>query len=56
MGHCCSFDELHTTDISIMMEVLAKVDKYDTIVLTNIAPGLFLQLAAENADVNEETL
>ena len=38
------------------MEVLAKADEYGTGVPTNIAPGPFLQLAADNTDINEETL
>ena len=55
MVHCCSYDELHAANTSIPAEVLAKVDEYGTVVPTNIAPGPFLQLAAENTDINEET-
>ena len=56
MGHCCSCDEQHARNTSIAAEVLAKADEYGTVVLTNIAPGPFLQLAADNTDVNEEIL
>ena len=56
MGHCCSYDELRAADTSIAAEVLAKADEYGTVVPSNIAPGPFLQLAADNTDINEETL
>ena len=56
MGHCCSYDEMRATDTSIASEVLAKAQEYGTVVLTNIVPGPFLQLAADNTDINEETL
>ena len=56
MGHCCSYDEMRATDTSIAAEVLAKAQEYGTVVPTNTVPGLFLQLAADNTDINEETL
>ena len=56
MAYCCSYDELRATDTSIAAEILAKADEYDIVVPTNKAPSQFLQLAAENTDVNEETL
>ena len=56
MGHCCSCYELRATDTNIAAEILTNADEYGTVVPTNIAPGLFLQLAADNTDVNEETL
>ena len=56
MGHCCSYDKMRVTDTSIAVEVLAEVQEYRTVVPTNIVPGLFLQLAADNTDINEETL
>ena len=37
------------------MDVLAKADEYGTVVLTNIAFTPFLQLTADNTDVNDET-
>ena len=56
MGHCCSYDKIRATDTSITVEVLAKAQEYGTVVPTNIVPGPFLQLAADNTDINEETL
>lgn len=47
---------MRAPDTSIAAEVLARVQEYGTIVPTNIAPDPFLQLAADNTDINEETL
>ncbi|KAK3710252.1 hypothetical protein QZH41_006783 [Actinostola sp. cb2023] len=38
------------------MEVLAKSEEYGTVLPSNISPGSFVQLAADNNDFNEETL
>ena len=56
MGHCSSYDELQTVDTSLPIEVLAKTEEYGTIIPSNIFPGLFVQIAADNNDLNEETL
>ena len=56
MGHCCSYDHLRAVDTSIPKEVLAKAQEYGTVVPSNICPGLFAHLAADNDDINEETL
>ena len=42
--------------ISIATVVLAKVQEYGTVVTSNICPGSFPHLAADNNDINEETL
>ena len=56
MGHCCSYDDLRAVDTSIATEVLAKVQEYGTVETSKICPGSFAHLAADNNDVNEETL
>lgn len=56
MGHCSSYDELKAVDTSLAMEVMAKAEEYGTVVPSNISPGAFVQLAADNNDLNEETL
>ena len=38
------------------MEVIAKPEEYGTVVPSNITSGPFVQLAADNNDLNEETL
>lgn len=56
MGHCCSYDEMRAVDTSAAMEVLAKTEEFGTVIPSNISPSIFLQLAADNNDINEETL
>ena len=56
MGHCSSYDDVRVVDTSIAMEVLAKAEEYGTVIPSNILPGAFVQLAADNNDLNEETL
>ena len=56
MGHCSSYDELQAVDTSLATEVLAKADTFGTVIPSNISPGAFVQLAADNNDLNEETI
>ena len=56
MGHCVSYDEMHAVNTSIAEEVLAKVEEFGTVIPTNIKPGAFVQIAANNKDLNEEAL
>ncbi|KAK3746851.1 hypothetical protein QZH41_000040 [Actinostola sp. cb2023] len=56
MGHCSSYDEMRTVDTSIALEMLAKAEELGTVIPSNIVPGPFVQLAADNNDLNEETL
>ena len=56
MGHCVSYDEMRAVNTSIAEEVLAKVEEFGTVIPTNIKPGTFVQIAADNNDLNEETL
>ena len=56
MGHCVSYDEMRAVNTSIAEEVLAKVEAFGTVIPTNIKPGTFVQIAADNNDLNEETL
>ena len=56
MGHCCSYDDLRAVDTSIATEVLAKVQEYGTVVTSNICPGSFSHLAADDNDINKEAL
>ena len=54
MGHCVSYDEMRAVNTSIAEEVLAKVEEFGTVIPTNIKPGAFVQIAANNKDLNEE--
>ena len=56
MGHCSSFDEVEAVDISLAIKVTVLLEQMGTIILSNISPGLFIQIAADKNAVNEETL
>ena len=56
MGHSSSYDELQAVDTSLATEVLAKVETYGTVIPSNFSSGSFVQLAADNNDLNEETI
>ena len=54
MGRCVFYDEMRAVYTSIAEEVLAKVEEFGTVIPTNIKPGAFVQIAANNNDLNEE--
>ena len=56
MGHSVSYDEMRAVNMSIAEKVLAQVEAFGTVIPTNIKPGAFVQIAADNNDLNEETL
>lgn len=56
MGHCSSYDDVEAIDTSLAKEVLAQSDLSGIVVPSNIVPGGFVQAAADNNDLNEETL
>jgi len=56
MGHSSSYEELLAVDRSLATEVLTKAETYGTVIPSNISPGSFVQLAADNNDLNEETI
>ena len=56
MGHCSSYDEIGSADTGLAKEILAKSQNCGTVIPSNISPGAFIQFAAYNNDLNEETL
>ena len=57
MGHCVSYDDVEIMDTSLAKELLAKAELYGGVVMpTNITSGSFVQAAADNNDINEETI
>ena len=56
MGHCSSYDEMRAIDTSAALEVLAKANEFGTVIPSNISPGPFIQIAADNNNLNGETL
>ena len=56
MGHCSSYEEIEQVETSLANESLARADISGVIIPTNINPGTFIQMAADNNDINEETI
>ena len=56
MGHCCSYEEAELVDTALANEIIAKSDETGVIIPSNIHPGVFVQTAADNNDINEETI
>ena len=56
MGHCSSYEDVEAVDTSLAMEAVAKSNLFGVITPSNILPGVFIQAAADNNDINEETL
>ena len=56
MGHSSSYDEVRAVDTSLAKEVLAKAETTGTVIPSNISSGSSIQLAADNNDLNEETI
>lgn len=47
---------MRAVDTSAALEVLTKAEEFGTVIPSNITPGIFVQLAADNNDINEEML
>lgn len=56
MGHCSSYEEIEQVETSLANESLARADVSGVIIPTNISPGAFIQMAADNNDINEESI
>ena len=55
-GHCISYDELERLDTAIANEIIQKHETDGIVLPNNIRPGRFIHFAADNNDLNEETL
>lgn len=56
MGNCSSYDEVERVHTSLAKEVVAKSLLNNAMLPSNISPNGFIQVAADNNDINEETL
>ena len=56
MGNCSSYDKIKSVDSSLAVEILAKSEQNQVVVPSNISHNVFIQAAADNNDINEETL
>ena len=55
-GHCSSYDDVEAMDTSIANEIIAKSDVFGVVLPSNISTGVFVQVAGDNNDINEDTL
>ena len=56
MGHCSSYCDVEIINTSLAQEISAQSQAYGVVIPSNISPGVFVQCAADNNDLNEETL
>lgn len=55
-GHSCSYDDIEVVDTSLALEIIARTENLGVVIPSNIRPGVFVQAAGDNNDINEETL
>ncbi|CAH3184664.1 unnamed protein product [Porites lobata] len=55
-GHCCSYDDIEVVDTSLALDIIASSENLGAVVPSNISPGVFVQVAGDNNDINEKTL
>ena len=51
-GHCSSYDITEIMDTSIANEIIAESSQQRVTTPCNIMPGLFIQVAGDNNDIN----
>ena len=56
MGQCSSYDDVEAVDTSITNAVIAKSDIFGVVLPSNISTGVFVQVAGDKNDKNEDTL
>ena len=56
MGHCSSYDDVEAMDTSITNAIIAKSDIFGIVLPSNVSTGVFVQVAGDNNDINEDTL
>ena len=56
MGQCSSYDDVEAMDTSITNATIAKSDIFGVVLPSNISICLFVQVAGDKNDKNEDTL
>ena len=56
MGQCSSYDDVEAMDTSITNATIAKSDIFGVVLPSNISTGVFVQVAGDKNDKNEDTL
>ena len=55
-GQCSSYDDVEAMDTSITNATIAKSDIFGVVLPSNISTGVFVQVAGDKNDKNEDTL
>ena len=55
-GHCISYDDLERIDTAIAKDIVQRSEEFGVVLPSNIKPGNFVHVAADNLDINEETI
>ena len=56
MGQCSSYDDVEAMDTSITNAIIAKSGIFGVVLPSNISTGVFVQVAGDKTDKNEDTL
>ena len=56
MGQCSSYDDVEAMDTSITNATIAKSDIFGVVLPSNISTGVFVQVAGDKNDKNEDNL
>ena len=52
-GHCFFYDDIEVVDTSLPLDIIASSENLGTVVRSNITPGVFVQVAGDNNNINE---
>ena len=55
-GHCISYEDLERIDTAIAKDLVQRTENTGVIMPSNIQQGIFVHAAADNLDINEETI
>ena len=56
MWQCSSYDDVEAMDTSIANAIIAKSDIFGVVLPSNISTGVFVQVAGDKNDKNDDTL
>ena len=56
MGQCSSYDDVEAMDTSIANAIIAKSEIIGVVLPSSISTGVFVQVAGDKDDKNEDTL
>ena len=56
MGQCSSYDDVEAMDTIIATAIIAKIEIFGVVLPSSISTGVFVQVAGDKNDKNEDTL